>query len=512
MDDLTYNYNRDANGHLLNNKLDHINDAIPFYADNNTHDLHDQSPGNYRYDAIGNLVVDQQSNISNINWSVYGKIQSISKTDGSDFTYTYYPDQKRATQLWNGITTFYVRDAQGNTLAIYDNKGGTVNWKEQDLYGSSRLGMWTPNVNLANNNAQTIWDTIGHKTYELTNHLGNVLATITDKRIPYSPDGTTIAYYQPEVTTAQEYFAFGFAIPSRNYTLGQPYRYGFNGKENDNQVKLDFDGKGIPGSQQDYGNRIYDPRVGRFLSVDPIGKNYPELTSYQFASNSPIENIDIDGLEKYSIHYMIKNGLYVILKVETDYSLKYLATPSIGSVPTLKPKVAEFILEDKGGKVISKSGDIPLKNLGSTLYVGPWNPKYSNGKDRYDLPAVNSLDLAGKHHDLKYDKLKAAGPADAITDVATIEADKGLVSDSFDVMTMYLRGGIHPVNHKKVSRETYDTAVKVFKAFSAIVIEKAVRIKASEVSESAKDQWDNIIQQTKQGLRNIDNWTPMPAH
>jgi hypothetical protein len=43
--------------------------------------------------------------------------------------------------------------------------------------------------------------------------------------------------------------------------------------------------------------RIYDPRVGRFLSVDPITRQYPELTPYQYASNSPIFNIDLDGLE-----------------------------------------------------------------------------------------------------------------------------------------------------------------------------------------------------------------------
>ncbi len=43
--------------------------------------------------------------------------------------------------------------------------------------------------------------------------------------------------------------------------------------------------------------RIYDGRLGRFLSVDPISKKYPELTPYQFASNSPISGIDEDGLE-----------------------------------------------------------------------------------------------------------------------------------------------------------------------------------------------------------------------
>ncbi len=47
--------------------------------------------------------------------------------------------------------------------------------------------------------------------------------------------------------------------------------------------------------------RIYDVRLGRFLSVDPITDEYPELTPYQFASNTPIQAIDLDGLEQY--HY-----------------------------------------------------------------------------------------------------------------------------------------------------------------------------------------------------------------
>ena len=68
------------------------------------------------------------------------------------------------------------------------------------------------------------------------------------------------------------------------------HRYGFNGKENDNEVKG-------AGNQQDYGMRIYDGRLGRFLSVDPLTRSYPMLTPYQFASNRPIDGIDRDGLE-----------------------------------------------------------------------------------------------------------------------------------------------------------------------------------------------------------------------
>ena len=80
-------------------------------------------------------------------------------------------------------------------------------------------------------------------------------------------------------------------MPGRKYSSASAnYRYGFNGKENDNEVKGE-------GNQQDYGMRIYDPRLVRFLSVDPITNQYPELTPYQFSSNSPIQNIDLDGLE-----------------------------------------------------------------------------------------------------------------------------------------------------------------------------------------------------------------------
>lgn len=71
----------------------------------------------------------------------------------------------------------------------------------------------------------------------------------------------------------------------------KPYRFGFNGKESD------FEVKNIGGSQQDYGFRIYDPRLGKFLSVDPLTSKYPMLTPYQFASNRPIDGIDEDGLE-----------------------------------------------------------------------------------------------------------------------------------------------------------------------------------------------------------------------
>jgi RHS repeat-associated protein len=83
----------------------------------------------------------------------------------------------------------------------------------------------------------------------------------------------------------------GDGAGDQDYASGGGYRYGFNGKENDNDVKGE-------GNQQDYGMRIYDPRLGRFLSVDPIAREYPWYTPYQFAGNKPIWAVDLDGLEE----------------------------------------------------------------------------------------------------------------------------------------------------------------------------------------------------------------------
>ena len=81
-------------------------------------------------------------------------------------------------------------------------------------------------------------------------------------------------------------------MPGRKYRQSSSnYRYGFNGKENDNDVKGD-------GNQQDYGMRIFDTRIGRFLSTDPLINEYPWNSPYAYAENDPINYEDIDGMEK----------------------------------------------------------------------------------------------------------------------------------------------------------------------------------------------------------------------
>lgn len=76
-------------------------------------------------------------------------------------------------------------------------------------------------------------------------------------------------------------------MPGRRFTSAT-YRYGFNGYENDNDLKGE-------GNSYDFGARIYDSRTGRFLSQDTKWKSFPFFTPYSFAANNPIELIDDNG-------------------------------------------------------------------------------------------------------------------------------------------------------------------------------------------------------------------------
>ena len=95
------------------------------------------------------------------------------------------------------------------------------------------------------------------------------------------------------------------------------YRYGFNGKEKDDELKGE-------GNSIDYEKRFFDPRIGKFLSLDPLIKSFPWYSPYQFAGNKPIWAIDLDGEEeKYYqlINTKNKKGqpvLGVIFKGEDD--------------------------------------------------------------------------------------------------------------------------------------------------------------------------------------------------
>ncbi len=239
----------------------------------------DEDEGTYMYDAIGNLVADQLAG-TRIQWTPYGKIREVrTKVDSVVMSFRYdglgNRIEKRVARPDTTYVTRYSRDASGKVMAIYyDTLPG-----EYIVYAKERLGIYRGRTGKGIRQ-------LGHRHYELTNHLGNVLSVITDQV------GMTTDSVWATVSSTSDYYAFGLVMEERSIA-DSLYRYGFNGKEKDSEIKQSYD----------FGERIMDPRLGRFLSLDKFAPKYPGESPYGYASNNPISAIDINGDSTHLIIY-----------------------------------------------------------------------------------------------------------------------------------------------------------------------------------------------------------------
>jgi RHS repeat-associated protein len=179
-------------------------------------------------------------------------------------------------------------------------KGDSTTQDEIHLYGSSRLGIIRPDRLLSldrqyGDTSGTIsllgtWRgkvfRRGLKLFELSNHLGNVLVTVSDKKLQVTTNGTSISYYNADVMTANDYYPFGMVMPNRRFSTGSGYRYGFNGQEKSAEINSDGNSTNAEFWQ-------YDARLGRRWNMDPVCKEYE--SPYSTFGNNPIWNIDVDG-------------------------------------------------------------------------------------------------------------------------------------------------------------------------------------------------------------------------
>ncbi|MFC5047209.1 RHS repeat-associated core domain-containing protein [Aquimarina hainanensis] len=191
MDELSYTYKPNTN------QLDHVTDAVRRKKFN---DITTQSAGNYTYDAIGQLTKDEAEGITAITWRVDGKVKSITKSDQTRIRFAYDGLGNRIAKIVarpnkkEKVTT-YVRDAQGNVMGVYTTNESDpeqisaqkkVTLTEHHLYGSSRLGLEEKKVRIKAQPAMAprkVTQKLGDKRFELSNHLGNVLSVVSDRKI-----------------------------------------------------------------------------------------------------------------------------------------------------------------------------------------------------------------------------------------------------------------------------------------------------------------------------------------
>jgi len=115
----------------------------------------------------------------------------------------------------------------------------------------------------------------------------------------YHPDhlgsSSYISNLDGEVVQHIEYVPFGEVfLEEKNAKWNTPYL--FTSKELDRETGLYY-----------YGARYQDPKLGIFISVDPLAEKHPEYSSYVYTANNPVKFIDPDGKD-WLINYVDKQG------------------------------------------------------------------------------------------------------------------------------------------------------------------------------------------------------------
>jgi RHS repeat-associated protein len=303
MDQFTYSYY--GTGSTATNRLKQVSDAVS--SGTYSMDIDNQtSPTNYSYDGTGNLTGDASEGLT-IEWTVYGKVKQVTHSSGKVIKFLYDAGGNRVRKEVTGSgvsaengTTYYVLEPTGKQLAMYNWNGQSTDSVEVEytLYGSERLGQRREVFNAGDRNVlitniaarEDIHNSgvrysriINRSIYELNDHLGNVRVVISDVK-----ELQTGGWYAVDVKSYSNYYAFGMEQPERCWQ-SEEYRYGFNGKEKDNELKGE-------GNSYDFGARIYDPRLGRWLSMDPKAEQRRWLSPYNFVQNNPLILIDPDGM------------------------------------------------------------------------------------------------------------------------------------------------------------------------------------------------------------------------
>ncbi len=223
--------------------------------------------------------------------------------------------------------------------------------------------------------------------------------------------------FVPSVLSFSDYYPFGMLMPGR-HARSSFYRYGFNGKENDKEIKGN-------GNSVDFGARMYDSRIGRWFSTDALFKKHPDLSPYHFTGNNPIIFVDNDGND-FGVRINYKKKTIVIVANIYTISMKTYKqalaaakawnekTANIGKmkvsfqINVIKPKPisdeeAASVTIRKNGKIINSLAEKKLfmatthaknmttKDIIGNLYVGNESDKSQLVKGEKFIGGVTNL-------------------------------------------------------------------------------------------------------------------------
>ncbi len=288
MDDLSYTYN----GNQLQQVTDGATSSIAgegFYDGNTVGD-------DYVYDVNGNMIEDKNKGITSITYNHLNLPEQVT-IDGTDgegnpqngyIFYTYDATgvklEKRVEDLIKNKTvqTFYAngylyedKDSE-EKLMMFPHPEGYV----EPVYLSSK------SVKGFSKTSSTTTQSGYQYAFQYKDHLGNVRLTYSDSNL----DGAIKP--SAEIISEKHYYPFGLTQKGYNTTVtsnanSMAEKFAFGGKEYGEELGLNW---------YDIHARNYDPAIGRWFNLDPLSEFMFTQSPYNFAFNSPIYFIDLNGL------------------------------------------------------------------------------------------------------------------------------------------------------------------------------------------------------------------------
>jgi RHS repeat-associated protein len=266
----TFTYTYDANGQLTNaTSSAEPQESYAYDANGNRegtglvvgpgNQILSDGSFNYSYDNEGNLARKVEIATGNVTTYTYDYrnrlVSVVTRTAGgvalSTSTYTYDVFNRRIAEVVNGVALYTVYDGN-NPWADFDASGNVL---ARYLVGPKLdeiLARWRPSDGVV---------------FYLADHEGTVRDLVSAGAI---------------VIDHIDYTAFGAVLAESNAAVGN--RFLFTGREYDAATGLYY-----------YRARYYDPKLGRFISQDPLGFNGGDVNLYRYVKNAPADATDPTG-------------------------------------------------------------------------------------------------------------------------------------------------------------------------------------------------------------------------
>jgi len=152
------------------------------------------------------------------------------------------------------------------------------------------------------------------------------------------------------VSSSSDYNSFGMITEGRAWNVGSEYRYGFDGMENDDKIAGND-------NALDFGARIYDSRLGRWFSTDPMEKKYASLSPYLGMGNNPIFLIDKEGMDIY-VYYVGQDKTVTVAQITSNLKIE-----------------------------ITLNSEVVPKEFTNLVLSETWNPLTYTGEEFNNLPS-----------------------------------------------------------------------------------------------------------------------------